>query len=195
MDKVKKLLTNYQTFTTQQAESKGISRVTLANLVNQGKLERLKEGVYIKNDDLVDDYALISYKNKRVVFSHQTALYLHDLSDHVPNVFHISVPQGYNASRLTKKYSNIQVHYIKKDNFDLGIITTKSPFGNAIQVYDKERTICDLIVNKNKIDKQIYTHAIKTYFEQAQIDKRKLIKYSRKLGVELTLRSLMEVLG
>lgn len=195
MNKVEELLTNYQTFTTQQAESKGISRVTLSNLVNQGKLERLKEGVYIQNDDLVDDYALISYKNKRMVFSHNTALYLHDLSDRVPNVFHISVPQGYNASRLTKKFSNIQVHYIKKENFDLGISTKKSPFGNTIQVYDVERTICDIIANKNKIDKQIYTHAIKTYFEQAKIDKRKLIKYSRKLGVELTLRSLLEVLG
>lgn len=195
MDKVEELLTNYQTFTTQQAESKGISRVTLSSLVNQGKLERLKEGVYIQNDDLVDDYALISYKNKRVVFSHHTALYLHDLSDRVPNVFHISVPQGYNASRLTKKFSNIQVHYIKKENFDLGISIKKSPFGNAIQVYDAERTICDIIANKNKIDKQIYTHAIKTYFEQAQIDKRKLIKYSKKLGVELTLRGLLEVLG
>ena len=52
-----------------------------------------------------------------------------------------------------------------------------------------------LLLKKNKIDKQIYTHAIKTYFEQTQIDKRKLIKYSRKLGIELTLRSLMEVLG
>src|SRR5699024_3413221 len=115
----------------------------------------------------------------RVVFSHHTALYLHDLSDRVPNVFHISVPQGYNASRLTKKFSNIQVHYIKKGNFDLGISTKKSPFGNAIQVYDVERAICDIIANKNKITKQIYNHAIKTYNEQAQIDKLKLIKYYR----------------
>ena len=84
---------------------------------------------------------------------------------------------------------------LKKENFDLGISIKKSPFGNAIQVYDAERTICDIIANKNKIDKQIYTYAIKTYFEQTQIDKRKLIKYSRKLGIELTLRSLLELLG
>ncbi|MBW0594707.1 transcriptional regulator [Mycoplasmopsis anatis] len=48
----------------------------------------------------------------------------------VPN---ISVPQGYNARHIKKHMNSIRVHYIKKENFGLGISEIKTPYGNKVE--------------------------------------------------------------
>ena len=147
--------------TNKEAEDLGYSRHNLSELTKSGQLERLRPGLYQLKGKVIDDFVLISSNSNRIIFSQQTALYLHDLSDRIPNVFHISVPQGYNASHIKKRYEALQVHYVKKDLYELGRTEIRSPQGNLIPVYDIERTICDIIIDIEKIDKQIFTDAIK----------------------------------
>ncbi|WP_304141347.1 transcriptional regulator, partial [Finegoldia magna] len=156
---------------------------------------RLRPGLYQLKGKVIDDFVLISSNSNRIIFSYQTALYLHDLSDRTPNVFHISVPQGYNASHIKKRYEDLQVHYVKKDLYELGKIEIKSPQGNLIPVYDIDRTICDIIIDREKIDKQIFTEAIKRYFKSSNKNLRRLIKYSRLFKIEDEIRKYMEVLS
>jgi len=70
--------------TNKQAEAIGIKRHTLASLAKKGEIE------------------VISLNNKQVVFSFHTALYLLGFNDRIPNIFHISVPQGYNVKHIKK---------------------------------------------------------------------------------------------
>lgn len=180
--------------TNKEAEKLGIKRYKLAELVHKGKLERVKNGVYKKKDDIDDELVLISYNNEKVVFSFHTALFLLGLSDRTPNSFHISVPQGYNVGHIKKRMNNIKVHYIKKENFDIGIITVKTAFGNEVKCYDMERSICDIVSERNAVDKQIFVDAITGYFNSKGKNMRNLVKYSRILGVEDEIRKYMEVL-
>ncbi len=180
--------------TNKDAKNIGIGRHILSDLVNQGKIERIRPGVYQKAGEVVDDFILISSNSKRIVFSHQTALYLYDLSDRTPNIFHISVPQGYNASHIKKRYENLQVWYIKKDLYPIGITEVETPLGNTVQVYDIERTICDIILDRKKIDKQIYIYGLTRYFKKADKNLRKLIKYSRKFSIEDEIRRYVYLL-
>ena len=57
-----------------------------------------------------------------------------------------------------------------------------------------ERSICDIVSKRNIIDKQIFVDAITRYFNNKGRNMRKLIKYSRILGVEDEIRKYMEVL-
>ena len=181
--------------TNKEAEELGYSRHNLSELTKGGQLERLRPGLYQLKGKVIDDFILISSNSNRIIFSHQTALYLHDLSDRTPNVFHISVPQGHNASHIKKRYEDLQVHYVKKDLNGIGKIEIKSPQGNFIPVYDIDRTICDIIIGREKIDKQIFTEALKRYFKSTNKDLRRLIKYSRLFKIEDEIRKYMEVLS
>lgn len=180
--------------TNKQAEEIGIKRHVLSSLVQKGELERVKNGVYKKKDAVDDDFATISLNNEQVVFSFHTALYLLGLSDRTPNVFHISVPQGYNAGHIRQRFSNIKIHYIKRDVFHLGLIKVKTPLGTSVQCYNKERCICDIVLERKNIDKQIFTSAITGYFNSKDKNIRNLIKYSRILGIEDEIRKYTEVL-
>lgn len=172
----------------------GIGRHTLSALANEGKIERIRPGLYQKVGEIFDDFILLSGESQRVVFSHQTALYLHDLSDRVPIIIHISVPQGYNASHLKERYQKLKVHYVGMNLHDLGITTIKTPLGNTVLVYDLERTIIDIIRNRKKIDKQIFIDGITGYFRRSDKNLRKLISYSKKFKIEGEVRRYMEVL-
>ncbi len=127
MNALKGYLAENPVITNREAENIGIGRHVLSDLVNQGKIERLRPGVYQRAGEISDDFILISSNSKRIVFSHQTALYLHDLSDRTPNVFHISVPQGYNATHIKKRYETLHVRYVKKDFHPIVITKIETP--------------------------------------------------------------------
>ena len=195
MDTLKNYIQENLVITNKEAEELGYTRHNLSELTKSGQLERLRPGLYQLKGKVIDDFVLISSNSNRIIFSHQTALYLHDLSDRTPNVFHISVPQGYNASHIKNRYKDLQVHYVKKDLYELGKTEIKSPQGNLIPVYDIDRTICDIIIDREKIDKQIFTEAIKRYFKSQNKNLRRLIKYSRLFKIENEIRKYMEVLS
>ena len=195
MNTLKEYIQKNLIITNKEAEELGYTRHNLSELTKSGQLERLRPGLYQLKGKVIDDFVLISSNSNRIIFSHQTALYLHDLSDRAPNVFHISVPQGYNASHIKNRYEDLQVHYIKKDLYEIGKTEIKSPQGNLIPVYDIDRTICGIIIDREKIDKQIFTEAIKRYFKSSNKKLRQLIKYSRLFKIEDEIRKYMVVLS
>lgn len=52
---------------------------------------------------------------------------------------------------------------MKPELHDLMVISCKTIFGNEVRCYNAERTICDLIKSRNKIDVETLTAAIKNY--------------------------------
>ncbi|MDH6367609.1 MULTISPECIES: abortive infection protein [unclassified Breznakia] len=191
---ITKFLSNNEYISVKQACKLGVGRHVLAEFTKQGKLNRVKRGVYSLPDEFIDEYELLQAKRSKVVYSYNTALFLHGLSDRTPQKIHISVPQGYNVNRLKNNRNILKVHYVKNTLFSLGIEEVTSPQGGKVNVYNKERCICDIIKDKKNMDIQIYQDAIKMYFKSDRKDLRKLIKYSKVLNVEAKVRNYIEVL-
>ena len=172
----------------------GIDRLCLYESLKKGILLKEFHGNYVLADDQPDEFRAIQSRSDKLIFSHGTALYLHGVSDKVPHDLDITVPQGDNVSRIKKCYENTKFHYCKKELWNLGITTLKTPQGYEVKACDLERCICDLIRNKKNIDTQIYTQAMKEYFGN-MCNPRKIIKYARCFKMEQKIRTYMEVLG
>ena len=177
---------------TSQIKEEGIPTIELTRLVKNNKLERVSKGYYTLKNTFVDEYYIYQSKSKNSIYSFSTALYLHDLSDRTPLYYDISVPVGYNGSLLND--NNVKLHYVKKEVFELGLTTIKSPFGIDIRVYDLERTMCDIIKYKDKIDIEIYSLALKRYSANKNKDLNRLMKYAKILKTDKKVREYMEVL-
>ena len=87
-----------------------------------------------------------------------------------------------------------KIYYIKKELHELGLETMKSSHGNPIRAYDVERTVCDLIRSRSRIDVQILNDALKRFVKLKSADHSILLEYARKLKVEAVLKSYLEVL-
>ena len=181
--------------TTAQIEKAGISRVLIPTFVDAGILIKEERGIYYYADEFPDELQIIQKNNPRVIFSYGTALYLWDMSDRVPHEYDVTVPQGFNASRIKKDHKDIRIHYIKPDKWEIGITETTTPSGNTVKLYDRERCIVDLIKRKDKIEKQLFLQALHVYFEDSTTDKTALIKYAKIFNIEEKVRDYMDILN
>lgn len=171
----------------------GIDRIGLYSLLAKEILKKESHGNYVWADNEPDEYKIIQNRSEKLIYSHGTALFLHGMSDRVPHTLDITVPQGDNISRIKKSYQNIRFHYSKKELWDLGIMNVNTPMGYSVRVYDPERCICDMIRDKDNVDKQVYIQAIQEYFK-GKCNPRKIIKYAKEFNIEYKVRNYMEVL-
>lgn len=169
-----------------------IPRIYLQMMVAEGKLERVDRGVYVSIDAIEDEMYAMQTKYPKLIYSHETALYLHGLSDRTPFEYSASVPSGYKV--VGSVANRFKIYYIKKELHELGLETMKSSHGNPIRAYDVERTVCDLIRSRSRIDVQILNDALKRFVKLKSADHSILLEYARKLKVEAILKSYLEVL-
>ncbi len=169
-----------------------IPRVYLQMMVAEGKLERVDRGVYVSIDAIEDEMFSMQTKYPKLVFSHETALYLHSLTDRTPFMYSASVPSGYKVVESVAE--RFKIYYIKKDLHELGVETVQSSHGNPVKTYNIERTICDLIRSRNRIDGQILNEALKRFVKLKSADLSILMDYARKLKIDTVLKHYLEVL-
>ena len=169
----------------------GIHRSVISSLVDDGTLVKCSRGVYMLADEFEDEYFLLQKKYRRGIFSHATALYLHGYSDRVPMRFHMTFPAGYNNTSF--EHENIEITRVGKANYDLGISTINTPYGNEVTVYDIERCLCDILRGRGD-DIQIIHSSFRKYVASKDKDINKLIAYAKQLRVEPKVRTIIEVL-
>jgi len=178
--------------TTKETENLEINNTFLSNLVNDKKLERVGTGIYKLPKYPIDNFYILSKSSKNMCYSHATALYLHDMSDRIPLVYDVTVPYNYSGNLLNNE--KVSLRYVKYDIFDLAMIDIKTINDLTVKCYDLERTLCDIIKDKNHMDKEIYSKALKEYSRNKDKNILKLVKYAKKLDIEEEVVELMEIL-
>jgi predicted transcriptional regulator of viral defense system len=177
---------------TCDAVSAGLSRTTLSLLVKDGKLERIAHGQYILPNDMPDELYILQQRSKKIVFSHETALFLHDMAERTPIFHSLTIPSN---RKLSPALSNdLKVYYVKPGLYDLGICSIESKMGNEVKAYSVERTICDVLRSRNRMDNQVFAEAIKNYAAWKNKDWNKLRDYAEAFHVTKLLRQYLEVL-
>lgn len=177
---------------TKIAAQHGISKAMLYKLCKEDKIQRIVKGQYILPDDMQDELLAISNRSEKVIFSHETALYLHGISDRTPFEHTVTAPSGCIPSAAIK--SECKVYYIKPELFELGKTTMKTSAGNDVTAYDLERTVCDIIRSRNKLGIETFLAALKLYAANPKKDLNKLNSYAKKMRVSNILRQYLEVL-
>ena len=158
-------------------------------LCDEGYVERKEKGVYVKKGKNVNDFFLIQQRYKTGIFSHNTALYFYHLTDRTPLKYDMTFK---NNIRVNDEI--IEPHYIKQDKYELGIIELELQDKTTIKIYDLERTIIDILRDRNKTDLQIFNTAMKEYMKRKDKNLIKLSKYAKEFKMEKILKKYMEVL-
>ena len=190
---IKKLIAaNDGMIRTSQVTDMGISKTVLYQYVKENDMEQISHGVYATQDTWIDAMYLVHLRCKQAVFSHETALFFHDLTDREPLAYEITVKTGYNPSKL--KEDGIKVYTIKKELHGEGIIMMQTSFGHLVPVYNMERTICDIIRCRNTLEMQASQSALKQYVRRKDKNLRLLMQYAAKFHVDKILRQYLDVL-
>lgn len=183
---------NNGTVTTAMVVAAGFSRGNIKYLVDKGMIEKSTRGVYILPEVWHDEIFNMQSRFKRGIYSHETALFLWDLTDRTPNRYHMTFPANYNLTKPKEK--NIRCVQCKDILYDLGITVVTTPGGNTVRAYSVERTLCDILRSHSRVDIQIVTEAFKRYAISVDKNIPVLSEYAKMLRVEKKLRAYLEVL-
>ncbi|MCL1803753.1 MAG: hypothetical protein FWG30_08985 [Eubacteriaceae bacterium] len=100
-------------------------------------------------------------RRPKIIYSHETALFLHGLTDRDPINYSVTVPTGYNATRLRE--DGFKIFTIKRELHDVGVTRLSTMFGHEVVVYGLERTVCDCLRSRNQMEIAVVIDAIKRY--------------------------------
>ena len=178
--------------TTKAAETAGVSRAMLSKLCKAGKIQRIAKGQYMLVDDMPDELLSLSLRTEQLVLSHETALFLHGISDRTPFVHSLTIPSNRVPSPALQE--ECKVYYIKPELFGLGRTKMTTQFGNEVPCYDLERTICDIIRSRNKMGTETFLSALKQYAASPKKDLNRLNSYAKKMSLTNVVRQYLEVL-
>lgn len=183
---------NNEMLVMSKATGLGVPKSTIYNYIRRRKLERLATGVYGTDECWLDGLYILHLRCPSAVFSHDASLYFHDLTDHNPYPCTVTVKQGYNSKRLPR--SGVQVFYVKEELLGIGRTTAVDPFGNTLPIYDVERTICDIVRSRSRMDPDVLVQALKRYALRRDKNLPRLDGYARIFHMEKLLRTYLEVL-
>lgn len=178
--------------TPSQAAAAGIPRRRFARAIATGELVQIDRGLYALPDVWEDPYLIAQHRFARGVFSDDTALFLHGMTDRAPFSLTMTFPRAYNAAGARK--AGITCRTCADDVLNLGLYEMRSPNGNTVRTYDLERTLCDVVRGQKVVDAQLVTPAMQAYARRSDRDPAKLMRYAKKLGVEKKIRTYLEVL-
>ena len=133
----------------------------------------------------------VTYRLSKVINDNNITYtaYFYNLTDRTPMSLDMTFP-----SNVRNKNDFLEPHYIKPELHSLGETTLDLEDGTKIKIYNMERTMCDIIRDRNKIDPQIFNNAMKEYFKRNDRNLNLLYKYAKELKIDKILKQYMEVL-
>jgi len=179
---------------TKDISSKGINRRYLRDLINEGVIERIKQGLYRWKDakfDVEEELINVSKIIHHGVICLVSALAYYDLTAYTPGEYTMAVRRNYNIK--LPDYPPIKLYYFS-DKYYMDGVEKIDIDGNIIKIYNIEKTICDCLRYEDKISKDIIIESIKEYVKRRDKNISKLMKYAAKAKVKDAVQKYIEVL-
>lgn len=177
---------------TGELKQAGIYYKKIQELLKSGQIEQVRRGYYqyVSAESFSDIPALVTLFPDGVICM-ESALDYYGYTDRTPSEWHLAVKHTSSRNRFHISYPIVKPHFIREDRYPIGIVTGVID-GREVKIYDRERTICDLLLHRNKVDGEVFNTAIQRYIEDSEKKKARLMKYAKKLHVE---KKVWEVLG
>jgi len=165
----------------------------LQQFVKDGYIEKIRYGYYQWIDeDNPSEARLINQLFPDGILNMHTALFYYGYSDRRPLAWHLAVSKDSGKSRFKIDYPFIHPYFVEPTQLELGL-TSGQIDGNPVRIYDKERTICDCLRYRNKMDREIFVKAIRAYVNDSSKNIPRIMNYAKKLRVTEALKNIVGV--
>ena len=178
--------------TTQLTEEK-VFYPQREKLIADGYVEKVRRGYYQwVNPDDFSEVGTVTRLFPDAILCMDTALRYYGYSDRTPGEWHLAVSKDSGKSRFNIDYPFVKPYYVEPSVLKLGL-TKGNVDGHEVRIYDKNRVICDCLRYRNKMDKEIFNKAIRSYIDDPCKNIPKLMEYAGPLRVKKAVKDLIGV--
>ena len=176
---------------TTEFQREGLHNSYLATLAEEGRIVRIKSGLYLASEaQTASGFFEVQLALPNAVICLASALAYYDLGVFEPPSVHVAIPRGDRtkppAFPPTKRF------WFGEQRYKLGIATVEVE-GRDIQIYDREKAICDAIRFRRTLGQDVVNEAIRSYLGGPDTNVDRVIEYSRLLRDEGPVRTHLRI--
>ena len=191
---VRKIFSNHDyIMTTAELDSYRIYYADIQQLLNEGFIEKIKRGYYHWTETYGEqEVKIINRLFPDAVLCMETALFYYQYSDRNPAEWNITIDKNVSRSRTNIDYPFVKAYRVESVLVPLGETKGSINFVD-VRIYDRDRTICDVLRNMNKMDKEIFNKAIQGYVKDPKKNIPNLMEYAKVLRMQKRVKELIGV--
>ncbi len=130
---------------TAELKKEGFYYKKIQQLLKDGEIKLVRRGYYqYSGEDSFSDIPAITTLFPDGVICMESALDYYGYTDRTPAAWHLAVDNKSTRTRFYINYPIVKPHFIQSDRYQVGIEEAEID-GKPIKIYDRERTICDLL--------------------------------------------------
>ncbi len=177
---------------TSQLYTLGMDYRRIQTFVEDGLIERVKNGYYSMNYRKKREEDIIAAMFSDCVLSMESALYCYHYLKSRPFKWTLAVDKNTSKSRFKMDYPLVQPYYTEPEVLQMG--TKSIVLGNSeMMIYEKERLVCDILKYENRMDRDDLQQALRAFLSDKEKDIAKLLEYARERKVLSKVRNQIGV--
>lgn len=177
---------------TYQLNELGFYSRQINRLIEDGYIRRLKRGIYELSGRVYPEEVTIARLFPKGVIFLESALKIYGYTDRIPSSWQIAVDRNSDKGQYNIDYPLIDVFYMEPKLLDLGV-DIKQVENVDLKIFDRDRTICDVLRYENKIEREIFSNAIQRYVRDPKKNINNLLEYSKILNLKNKVQTYIGV--
>ena len=177
---------------TKEILSKGAKFSQIEELLQEGRIERLKRGLYRLSTASISpirEFVDLTKAVSKGVICLYSALSHYGLTTFVPNQTMIAMPQGYHAPKLEQL--SFQVFHFSQKQYEAGMEIVQAPEG-SYKIYTPEKSVCDAFRFRKKWGEDTAKEALFNYLEGKKKRLKKLLEMAEVCRMSKVMQPYIE---
>ena len=197
IDSIRSIITNSGGVARTAAfNAAGYPNAVVSDSCKRGIITRIRSGYYVLPQSTQyeqNEEEIIAQMFPDSIVCMDSALFYYGFSDRTPREWHLAFPRTVTRSRFDMAFPPVRCYMVQQHILRLGV-TEGNWNGTRLEVYDRERTICDCFRRRPQMDSEMFAKAVNAYAGDNKKDLVKLSQYAKILRVYPKIIELMEVL-
>lgn len=179
--------------TTAELKKSKLYYADIQRLLGEGIIEKVRRGYYHWVHEFEgSEVVIINRLFPDAVLCMETALFHYGYSDRNPVAWNIAIDKNASRQRTKVDYPFIKAYRTEPDLLVVGETRGEIDF-IEVRIYDRDRTICDVLRNMNKMDRETFNKAIQNYVKDPKKNVPNLMQYAKELRVQKRVKDLIGV--
>lgn len=177
---------------TYQLNELGFYSRQIKKIIENGDIARVKRGIYELTSNIYPEEVIIARLFPNAVIFLESALMIYGYTDRIPLSWQIAVDRNSEKGQYKIDYPLIDVFYMEPKLLDVGVDINQIE-NVDVKVFNRDRTICDVLRHENKIEREVFSSAIQRYVKDPKKNIKRLLEYSEVLNLKNKVQTYIGV--
>ena len=177
---------------TSELKKMGLTSRQIKRMVQEGIISKIKHGYYELTEYIPNDLVIVARLFPDSVIFLESALFYYGYIDRVPQEIQIAVDRSSKTTKYDIEYPMVKPFYMEPRFLEVGVEAIEID-GVKIRIFNRDRTMCDVLRFEKKMDYEVFSSAIESYIKDPNKVVRNLFEFAEILNIRNKVQTYIGV--